>query len=396
MRTRGAAPRAPGAHPEYLLSDAVPGSNAVGYSNYPQNVVAGFVRHAADNGIDIFRIFDSLNYLPNLKAAMEAVRETHAVCEAAICYTGDILDPNALQVLAGLLCQDGEGTRADGRAHPRDQGHGGPCRPYAAHALVKALREEIGIPIHFHTHDTSGINAASVLQASDAGVDIVDLALASMSGSTSQPNLNSIVAALQHTKRDTGLDLDALNEFSDYWEQVREFYAPSIPRRGAARAEVYLHEMPGGQFTNLKEQANSMGLGHRWPEIARCYAEVNQLLGDIVKVTPSSKVVGDMALFLFTRGIKPADVVNLPPGTPFPASVIDMLSGGLGKPWAAGRKRWSPRCWAEEAARLRQSAQDRSQGRPSGSWPEVQARGDRRRSLQPSDVPGGIRGIREI
>jgi pyruvate carboxylase len=208
----------------------------------------------------------------------------------------------------------------------------GLCRPYAAYALVKALRQEIGIPIHFHTHDTSGINAASVLQASDAGVDIADLALASMSGSTSQPNLNSIVAALQHTRRDTGLNLDALNEFSDYWEHVRAFYEPfdTAPRSGTA--EVYLHEMPGGQFTNLKEQANSMGLGHRWPEIARCYAEVNQLLGDIVKVTPSSKVVGDMALFLFTRGIKPADVVNLPPGTSFPASVIDMLSGGLGKP----------------------------------------------------------------
>jgi len=204
---------------------------------------------------------------------------------------------------------------------------------------VKALREEIGIPIHFHTHDTSGINAASVLQASDAGVDIADLALASMSGSTSQPNLNSIVAALQHTPRDTGLDLDALNEFSDYWEHVREFYAPfdTAPRSGTA--EVYLHEMPGGQFTNLKEQANSMGLGHRWPEIARCYAEVNQLFGDIVKVTPSSKVVGDMALFLFTRGIRPADVVNLPPGTSFPASVIDMLSGGLGKPMGGWPKK---------------------------------------------------------
>src|SRR5205823_13313027 len=193
---------------------------------------------------------------------------------------------------------------------------------YAAHALVKALKEEIEIPIHFHTHDTSGINAGSVLRASDAGVDVVDLALASMSGSTSQPNLNSIVAALQHTPRDTGLDLDALNEFSDYWEAVRAFYAPfdTAPKSGSA--EVYLHEMPGGQYTNLREQAASMGVAHRWPEIARIYAEVNQLFGDIVKVTPSSKVVGDMALFLFSRGIRPEDVVNLEPGmTPFPESV---------------------------------------------------------------------------
>jgi pyruvate carboxylase len=308
------------------------GSNAVGYSNYPPNVVAGFVKHAAAAGIDIFRIFDSLNYTPNLKAAMRAVRETHAICEAAICYTGDILDPARTKYSLQYYVKMAKELEKMGAHILAIKDMAGLCRPYAAQALVKALRQEIGIPIHFHTHDTSGINAASVLRASDAGVDIVDLAIASMSGSTSQPNLNSIVAALQHTPRDTGLDLDALNEFSDYWELVREFYAPfdTAPRTGTA--EVYLHEMPGGQFTNLKEQANSMGLGHRWPEIARCYAEVNQLLGDIVKVTPSSKVVGDMALFLFTRGIKPADVVNLPPGTSFPASVIDMLSGGLGKP----------------------------------------------------------------
>jgi pyruvate carboxylase len=308
------------------------GSNAVGYSNYPPNVVAGFVKHAAASGIDIFRIFDSLNYVPNLKAAMQAVRDTHAICEAAICYTGDILDPARTKYSLDYYVKMARELERMGAHILAIKDMAGLCRPYAAHALVKALRQEIGIPIHFHTHDTSGVNAASVLRASDAGVDIVDLALASMSGSTSQPNLNSIVAALQHTPRDTRLDLEALNEFSDYWEHVRAFYAPfdTAPRTGTA--EVYLHEMPGGQFTNLKEQAASMGLGHRWPEIARCYAEVNQLLGDIVKVTPSSKVVGDMALFLFTRGIRPADVVNLPPGTSFPASVIDMLSGGLGKP----------------------------------------------------------------
>jgi len=315
------------------------GSNAVGYSNYPPNVVSGFVKHAAESGIDIFRIFDSLNYTPNLKAAMQAVRGTHAICEAAICYTGDILDPARTKYSLDYYVKMAKELQQMGAHILAIKDMAGLCRPYAARALVKALREEIGIPIHFHTHDTSGINAASVLQASDAGVDIADLALASMSGSTSQPNLNSIVAALQHTPRDTGLDLDALNEFSDYWEHVREFYAPfdTAPRSGTA--EVYLHEMPGGQFTNLKEQANSMGLGHRWPEIARCYAEVNQLLGDIVKVTPSSKVVGDMALFLFTRGIRPADVVNLPPGTSFPASVIDMLSGGLGKPMGGWPKK---------------------------------------------------------
>jgi pyruvate carboxylase len=209
----------------------------------------------------------------------------------------------------------------------------GLCRPYAAQKLVKALKDEVGIPIHFHTHDTSGINAASILRASDAGVDVVDLALSSMSGSTSQPNLNSVVAALQNTPRDTKLDLEALNGFSDYWEKVREYYAPfdTAPKTGSA--EVYIHEMPGGQYTNLKEQAASMGVSHRWPEIARTYAEVNELFGDIVKVTPSSKVVGDMALFCFSKGIRPADVVNLEPGSmSFPESVIDMLGGGLGWP----------------------------------------------------------------
>jgi pyruvate carboxylase len=243
----------------------------------------------------------------------------------------------------------------------------GLCRPFAARKLVKALKDEIGIPVHFHTHDTAGVQASSILQASDAGVDIVDLAMASMSGSTSQPNLNSVAAALQNAPRDTKLDVETLNEFSDYWEKVRETYAPfdTAPKTGSA--EVYLHEMPGGQYTNLKEQAASMGVSHRWPEIARTYADVNQLFGDIVKVTPSSKVVGDMALFLFSRGIKPVDVLNLEPGvTPFPESVVDMLSGGLG--------------W------------------PEGGWPEALSRvvlgekrhAEARKNFQRGVVPGAV------
>jgi pyruvate carboxylase len=209
-----------------------------------------------------------------------------------------------------------------------------------------------------------------VLRAADAGVDVVDLALASMSGSTSQPNFNSVVASLQHTPRDTGLNLDRLDRLSDYWEAVREHYRPfdTAPRTGSA--EVYLHEMPGGQYTNLKEQASSMGMSHRWPEIARSYAEVNQLFGDIVKVTPSSKVVGDLALFLFSRGIKPADVVNLEPGSmPFPESVIDMFMGGLG--WPEGG--WPDAVWrailggaryTEAKARYELSLQATAAGRP--------------------------------
>ncbi len=309
------------------------GANAVGYTNYPDSVVAGFVKHSAANGMDIFRIFDSLNYLPNLRVAMDAVQDTHAVCEAALCYSGDILDEKRDKFTLKYYVKMAKELERMGAHVLAIKDMAGLCRPQAAYKLVKTLKEEVGLPIHFHTHDTSGVNASSVLRAAEAGVDIVDLATASMSGSTARPNLNSIVAALQHTPRDTGLDLDALNTFSDYWEQVREYYRPfdTAPKTGSA--EVYLHEMPGGQYTNLKEQAASMGVAHRWPEIARTYAEVNQLFGDIIKVTPSSKVVGDMALFLFSRGIKPADVVNLPPGeTPFPESVIDMLTGGLGWP----------------------------------------------------------------
>ena len=309
------------------------GANAVGYTSYPANVVAGFVKHSAECGMDIFRVFDSLNDLSNMKAAMEAVQDTHGICEGALCYTGDILDPKRTKYSLKYYVSLAKELEKMGAHMIAIKDMAGLCRPYAAKALVKALKDAIGIPVHFHTHDTSGVNAASVLQASDAGVDVVDLAIASMSGSTSQPNMNSVVAALQNTPRATGLDLDTLNEFSDYWEHVRNFYAPfdTAPKTGSG--EVYLHEMPGGQYTNLREQAASMGLGHRWPEIARCYRAVNDIFGDIVKVTPSSKVVGDMALFLFTRGIQPADVVNLEPGSiAFPESVIDMLSGGLGEP----------------------------------------------------------------
>jgi pyruvate carboxylase len=318
------------------------GQNAVGYTNYPDNVVAGFVKHAAEEGMDIFRVFDSLNYLPNLRVAMEAVNETHAVCEAAICYTGDILDERRDKFSLAYYVRMTKELERMGAHFIAIKDMAGLCRPYAAEKLVRTLRNETDLPVHFHTHDTSGVQSASIMRAADAGVDVVDLALASMSGSTSQPNLNSVVAALDRTPRDTGLDLDALNELSDYWEQVRRYYVPfdTAPKSGSA--EVYLHEMPGGQYTNLKEQAASMRMAHRWPEIARTYAEVNQLFGDIVKVTPSSKVVGDMTLFLFSRGIRPAEVAEMEPGSlPVPESVINMLEGGLG--WPEGG--WPETAW---------------------------------------------------
>ncbi len=309
-------------------------SNAVGYTAYPNNVIRGFVKEAQAQGMDIFRIFDSLNYLPNMKVAMEAVRETGAVCEAAVCYTGDILDPAREKYSLDYYIRMARELEKMGAHVLAIKDMAGLLRPYAAQKLVTALRQSIGLPVHFHTHDTSGINAASILKASEAGVNVCDAALASMSGATSQPNLNSIVAALEHTDRATGLDLMALNRCSDYWEAVRGYYLPfdSGPKTGSA--EVYLHEMPGGQITNLKEQADAMGLGQRWPEIAQTYADVNFAFGDIVKVTPSSKVVGDLAIFLITHNMTVAEFSQL--GTdhqvPIPNSVVDMFEGSLGEP----------------------------------------------------------------
>ena len=310
-------------------------SNAVGYTAYPDNAVRRFVEVAAEEGMDIFRVFDSLNWLPNMKVAMEAVHRTGKICEAAICYTGDILDERRDKYPLAYYVRMAKELEKMGAHVLAIKDMAGLLKPYAAFKLVKALKSEIGLPLHFHTHDTSGIAAASILKAAEAGVDVVDGALSSMSGATSQPNLNSIVAALQHDRtRGAGLDFDTLNRASDYWETVRAIYAPfdSAPRSGAA--DVYLHEMPGGQYTNLREQAESLGLGPRWPEIARMYADVNHAFGDIVKVTPSSKVVGDMALFLIQHGMTVHEFENLPAdhSLNIPNSVVEMFEGSLGEP----------------------------------------------------------------
>jgi pyruvate carboxylase len=310
------------------------GANAVGYASYPDNVIIEFVREAHAQGIDIFRIFDSLNSIENMRVSIDAALETGAVCEAAICYTGDILDKRRPKYSLKYYVALAKQLEKLGTHFLAIKDMAGLCKPYAAFALVKALREEVGVPVHFHTHDTSGINSASVVKASDAGVDVADGAIAAMSGGTSQPNLNSIVEALRHTPRDTQLDVETLNECSDYWETVRSYYLPfdSGPKAGSAR--LYQHEIPGGQFTNLREQAAAMGLGHRWREAEKMYADVNQLFGDIVKVTPSSKVVGDMTLFLMAKEMTPADVLGLDEhhDVSFPNSVIELFSGVLGVP----------------------------------------------------------------
>ena len=316
-------------------------SNAVGYTAYPDNAVEQFVYEAARQGIDIFRIFDSLNWLPNMKVSMEAVRKTSSVCEAAICYTGDILDARRDKYSLAYYVKMARELERMGAHVLAIKDMAGLCKPYAAEKLISTLRQEIGIPIHFHTHDTSGLNAASVLKASEAGVHVADGAVASMSGTTSQPNLNSIVAALRNTPRDSGVDLEALNQCADYWETVRAWYAPFDTGPKSGTAEVYIHEMPGGQYTNLREQAEAMGLGARWHEIARTYSDVNAALGDIVKVTPSSKAVGDLAIFLVNHNLTAQQFERLGPdhNLTLPASVIEMLSGALGEPEGGWPKR---------------------------------------------------------
>ncbi len=319
--------------PNVLFQMLLRASNAVGYTSYPDNVVREFIRVSAHNGIDVFRIFDSLNATGNMRVAMAAVREdTTALCEAAICYTGDITDPARTKYSLAYYVRMARELVGMGAHILAIKDMAGLCKPYAAKALVTALRNEVGVPIHFHTHDTSGVNAASVLYAADAGVDIADAAIASMSGMTSQPCLNSIVAALRHGDRDTGLDLAALDRMSQYWGQVRELYYPFDEGLKAPAPDVYRHEMPGGQYTNLRQQAKSLGLDARWPEVCDAYADANQLLGDIVKVTPSSKVVGDMALFMVTSGLTAGDLASGRGSANVPRSVVEMMQGLLGVP----------------------------------------------------------------
>ena len=318
--------------PNILTQMLLRGANGVGYTNYPDNVVRHFVRKSADAGMDLFRIFDCLNWVENMRVAIDAVCETGKIAEGAICYTGDILDPDrakySLRYYVGLAREvEKAGCHVLGL---KDMA--GLLKPAAARALVKALREETGLPVHLHTHDTSGIAAASVLAAVEAGVDAVDAAMDSMSGLTSQPCLGSLVEALRHTVRDTGLDPEAIRQLSFYWEAVRVQYAAFESDLKAGASEVYLHEMPGGQFTNLKEQARALGLERRWREVAKAYRDANEIFGDIVKVTPSSKVVGDMALMMVTQGLTPADVVDPRREIAFPGSVVEMLRGDLGQP----------------------------------------------------------------
>lgn len=317
--------------PNLMTQMLLRASNGVGYTNYPDNVVESFVAEAA-KGIDVFRVFDSLNWVENMRVAMDAVIASGKICEASVCYTGDILDPNRAKYDLNYYVNIGKELKAGGAHILGLKDMAGLLKPAAARVLVKALKEDVGLPIHFHTHDTSGLAGATILAAAEAGVDAVDVAMDAFSGGTSQPCLGSIVEALHGSEQDTGLDISAIRSLSDYWEHVRAQYVAFESGLSAPASEVYLHEMPGGQFTNLKAQARSLGLEEKWPDIAKTYADVNQMFGDIVKVTPSSKVVGDMALMMVSQGLNRDDVENPATEIAFPDSVVDMMKGNLGQP----------------------------------------------------------------
>jgi pyruvate carboxylase len=317
--------------PNILFQMLLRASSAMGYANYPDNVVELCVRETAAAGMDVFRIFDALNWLPNMRVAMEAVQKTDAICEAAICYTGDILNPKRPKYDLKYYVNLAKELEKMGAHILAIKDMAGLCKPPAARVLVKALRDEISLPIHFHTHDTGGMQAASILNAAEVGLDIADGAIAAMSGGTSQPNLNTMVEGLAFTPRASTLNSTALDEISEFWRETREFYTAFESPVLAAGADLYQHEMPGGQYTNLFQQAQALGLDDRWPEICRLYADVNQLFGDIVKVTPTSKAVGDMALFLVANDLSCDDVMQSDRELAVPRSVLDLLGGRMGQ-----------------------------------------------------------------
>jgi pyruvate carboxylase len=319
--------------PNLLLQMLLRSANAVGYRNYPDNVVRYFIDQAAGAGIDVFRVFDCLNWTENMRVSIEAILRTGRLCEAAICYTGNLVNPRETKYDLRYYLTLARELKAMGAHVLCIKDMGGLCQPHAASVLVRALKEEIGLPLHFHTHDTSGIGAASVLAAIDAGADAVDGAIDALSGLTSQPNLGSIIEALRHDPRDPGVDPAQVRVISAYWEQVRRGYVAFESDIRAGASEVYLHGMPGGQYTNLREQARSLGLDeHRWPEVAEAYAQVNQLFGDVIKVTPTSKVVGDMALTMVTSALTPAALLDPTVEVAFPESVVQLFRGELGQP----------------------------------------------------------------
>src|SRR5690606_21429440 len=319
--------------PNILLRMLLRGSNGVGYKAYPDNLIEKFVTESWENGVDIFRIFDSLNWMKSIEPCIKYVRNnTGGLAEASMCYTGDILDPKRTKYNLEYYVQLAKQMEDAGAHIIGIKDMAGLLRPYAAEELVGALKSRISIPIHLHTHDTSSIQAATYLKAIEAGVDVVDVALGGLSGLTSQPNFNSVVEMLKSHDRGPEFDMDKLNEYSHYWEAVRTYYYPFESGLKSGSADVYKHEIPGGQYSNLKPQAESLGLANRFHEITKMYSKVNDLFGDIIKVTPSSKVVGDMAQYLVSNNLTIEDIWEKGESISFPESVIRCFRGDLGQP----------------------------------------------------------------
>jgi len=319
--------------PNILFQMLLRGSNAVGYTNYPDNVVQEFVAKAAESGIDIFRVFDSLNWTKGMQVAMEAVRKSGTVCEASMCYTGDILDPKRDKYPLEYYVSLAKELEKMGAHILAIKDMAGLLKPFAAEKLIKALKQEIGIPVHMHTHDTSSNGGAMLMMAAQAGCDIVDAALSSVSGLTAQPNLNALLSALEGSIWDPQLDMAGMQKLTNYWETVRTYYAPFESELRSGTAQVYYHEIPGGQYSNYKPQVEGLGLGHRWEECKEMYRKVNDMFGDLVKVTPSSKIVGDMAMFMVQNNLEPEDVFERGHDLTFPQGVVDFFKGMIGQPY---------------------------------------------------------------
>lgn len=325
--------------PNILFQMLLRASNAVGYKNYPDNVIRAFIQEAAETGIDVFRIFDSLNWLKGMEVAINEVLKTGKIAEACMCYTGDILDTNRDKYTLKYYVDLAKEIEKTGAHILGVKDMSALLKPYASQKLIKALKDEISIPIHLHTHDTTGNGVATVLMAVDAGVDIADVAISSMSGLTSQPSLNSVVAALENTSRDTKMNTDDLQKLSHYWSAVRPVFEQFESDLKSATAEIYKYEIPGGQYSNLKPQVDSFGLGHRFDEVKGMYKTVNEMLGDIIKVTPSSKTVGDMAIFMVQNDLDPENIYEKAKDMTFPESVVDYFKGMLGQPSGGFPKR---------------------------------------------------------
>ena len=320
--------------PNILKQMLLRGANAVGYKNYPDNVVRFFVREAANAGIDIFRIFDSLNLIENMEVAIDEVKKSGKICEGAICYTNDVNDPKEQKYTLNYYINLVKSLDKLGVNIIAIKDMAGLCKPEAIRKLIREIRNSTNLPIHFHTHDTSGTASASVLAAIDEGVDIVDLAMDSMSGSTSQPALGSIVNIINPKQKNNILNEKKIRSASLYWEEVRNNYSAFESDFKGGSSDVYLHQMPGGQFTNLKEQARALGIRtSKWDMVSKMYADVNKLFGDIIKVTPSSKIVGDMALYMIANNISVEDVEDPEKDIIFPQSVIEFFRGELGIPY---------------------------------------------------------------